>query len=355
MKPLSLNKIKAIGVMSGTSLDGMDLAAVEFQQVNETWNFSLLVAETVPYSNDWQKKLEKAPLLPGEKLMQLHAEYGKFIGMQINRFIEKTSFTPELIASHGHTVFHQPENHFTFQLGNGAEIAATTKITTVADFRSGDVALGGQGAPLVPVGDKLLFTDYNYCLNLGGFANISFEKNNQRLAFDICPVNIILNYFAEKQGLSFDKNGDLGRDGKVNSELLEALNTMSFYAHKPPKSLGREWLEKEFMPVLSNSHISEKDKLRTVYTHIAQQIAKATSGHGRMLVTGGGVFNTLLLEQISTFTQTEIVVPSNDIVNYKEALIFAFLGILRLKDINNCFASVTGAMKDSCAGIVFRT
>jgi len=339
--------------MSGTSLDGLDLAAVEFQHENETWSFSLVMAETIRYPKIWLEKLKNAPFLSDKNLMELHAEYGRFTGEQINRFIEKTGFTPEIVASHGHTIFHQPEKHFTFQLGHGAKIAAITKITTVADFRTGDVALGGQGAPLVPIGDRLLFPEFDYCLNLGGFANISFEKNNQRIAFDICPANIILNHFAAKQGYSFDKNGQLGRTGKVNTELLKNLNNLPFYQQNPPKSLGREWLEKEFIPVLEHSSTSEKDKLRTVYTHIAQQIAAATSGRGKMLFTGGGAFNTFLIELISTFTKTKIVIPSEEIVNYKEALIFAFLGVLRIKNINNCLASVTGASKDSCAGIIF--
>ena len=339
--------------MSGTSLDGLDLAAVEFQQEKGIWSFSLIATETTTYSKEWKKKLQDAPSLSGEKLMELHTVYGRFTGEQINRFIIKTGFKPEIVASHGHTVFHQPEKHFTFQLGNGVEIATNTHITTVADFRTGDVALGGQGAPLVPVGDRSLFPGFDYCLNLGGFANISFEKNNQRIAFDICPVNIVLNHFAEKEGLLFDKNGELGKQGQVNSKLLNKLNNLSFYRQKPPKSLGREWLEKEFMPILKHSSIAEKDKLRTIYTHIAHQIAAATSGGGKMLVTGGGTFNTFLMEQISAFTKTEIVIPSDEIVNYKEALVFAFLGVLRMKNINNCLASVTGARKDSCAGLIF--
>jgi anhydro-N-acetylmuramic acid kinase len=331
----------------------MDLAAVEFSQNNNKWGFSLLTAETIEYSNDWLIKLKNAPLLSGKKLMKLHAEYGQFIGGQINNFISKTGFKPHLVASHGHTVFHQPEKHFTFQMGSGAEISATTKIITIADFRSGDVALGGQGAPLVPVGDKYLFSAYDYCLNLGGFANISFEQNNKRIAFDICPVNIILNHLAQKHGLQFDKNGELGRKGEVNNELLQNLNNLPYYARDAPKSLGREWLENEFMKVIEYSPISDNDKLRTVYQHIAQQISSVIVSRGKMLITGGGAFNTFLLEQISMLTNTEIIIPSAEIVNYKEALVFAFLGVLRIKNINNCLATVTGASKDSCTGIVF--
>jgi anhydro-N-acetylmuramic acid kinase len=289
--------------------------------------------------------------------MELHSEYGRFIGEQTNLFLKETGFTPDLIGSHGHTVFHQPEKHFTFQIGNGADIAASTQINTVADFRTGDVALGGQGAPLVPVGDQLLFSEYKYCLNLGGFANISFEKNKQRIAFDICPENFILNYFSEKQGFAFDRDGELGRKGKVDNDLLKKLNQLDFYQTNPPKSLGREWVEQVFMPVLNGFKITEEDKLRTVYEHIAQQITRTVSGKGdgneKMLVTGGGAFNAFLYELISKKAPIELVIPSNEIVNFKEALIFAFLGVLKITGQINCLSSVTGATRDHSSGVVF--
>jgi len=240
------------------------------------------------------------------------------------------------------------------------------------------VALGGQGAPLVPVGDRLLFSEYEYCLNLGGFANISFEKNGKRIAFDICPVNMVLNHFAEKQGFAFDKNGEMGRKGKVNNELLNKLNQLDFYHAEPPKSLGREWVEQVFMPVLNDFEITEEDKLRTIYEHITKQIVGTIGGGGgggkdkeegrgkgggkgkdeeegggKMLVTGGGAFNTFLIELISGKTPVELVIPANEIVNFKEALIFAFLGVLKVRDEINCLASVTGAKCDSSAGIMY--
>jgi anhydro-N-acetylmuramic acid kinase len=365
MKPHSLNSIKAIGLMSGTSLDGLDLVAVEFWQNAKNWDFNIVSAKTISYSNNWQKWLSKSSKLPGEKLITLHTNYGRFLGNESLRFIHEISFQPDLIASHGHTVFHQPEKGFTFQIGSGADIAAITGITTVSDFRTGDVALGGQGAPLVPIGDKLLFSQFDYCLNLGGFANISFEENNKRLAFDICPLNFILNHFAEKQGLQYDKNGDLGRKGKVNQDLLEKLNSLPFYSKTPPKSLGREWVENSFMPILNNFEISDKDKLRTVYEHVAQQIGKIgegkeegkgegkDEGKGKMLVAGGGAFNLFLIELIKSLSNVEIVIPSNEIVNFKEALIFAFLGVLKIRGEINCLSSVTGARKDNSSGIVF--
>lgn len=339
--------------MSGTSLDGLDLVATEFWQTAGKWEFEILSAKTISYSNDWKSWLSNSPTLTGEKLIELHTNYGRFLGNETLQFIQKIGFQPDLIASHGHTVFHQPDLGFTFQIGNGADIAAITGITTVSDFRKGDVALGGQGAPLVPIGDKLLFSGFDFCLNLGGFANISFEKNEERIAFDICPVNIVLNSFAAKQGFEYDKGGDLGRKGKVNAELLKKLNQLNFYQKEPPKSLGREWIEQVFNQELNNFEISDSDKLRTVYEHIAQQIARIAAGSGKMLVTGGGVFNTFLIELISSQSSVEIVIPTKEIVDFKEALIFAFLGVLKIQGKVNCLSSVTGAKCDSSTGIMY--
>ncbi len=353
MKPLSGNKIKVIGAMSGTSLDGLDLAAVEFTFQNEKWDFKIVAAKTVSYSESWLKKLIDAPTLSGEKLIELHAEYGNFIGTKINEFKKETGFKPDFISSHGHTIFHQPDKHFTFQLGNGAEIASVTETKTIADFRTTDVALGGQGAPLVPVGDKLLFSDFEYCLNLGGFANVSFEKDKQRIAYDNCPVNFALNYFAKKQGFPYDKNGKLGRQGELNKLLLEELNNLDYYQKKPPKSLGREWMEELFFPVLEKYNISDLDKMRTIYEHVSIQVAKISSVNDNLLITGGGAFNTFLIERIKQHSNLNIVIPEPEIVNYKEALIFAFLGVLRIQNKINCYASVTGATTDSSCGIIF--
>jgi anhydro-N-acetylmuramic acid kinase len=353
MKPPSGNKWLVAGTMSGTSLDGLDLAAVEFRHEENHWKFTIVAAETIRYSTEWENKLRTSPALSGEQLMELHNAYGRFTGQQISIFLQKHKLAPALIASHGHTVFHQPEKGFTFQLGNGVCIAAETGITTISDFRSGDVALGGQGAPLVPVGDRLLFPEFESCLNLGGFANISYEQNGKRIAFDICPVNFILNHLARKPGKPFDENGELGRQGKNDNQLLEKLNQLKFYGQNPPKSLGKEWMDKNFLSITEKSNLSVQDKLRTVYEHMAIQIAKAAPNTGKMLVTGGGTFNSFLLERLRQHLKCEIAIPPADIINYKEALVFAFLGLLRYLDEVNCYASVTGASRDSSAGVIF--
>jgi anhydro-N-acetylmuramic acid kinase len=234
--------------MSGTSLDGVDVAFCRFIGRDDLWQYEILQAETISYSDNWQKKLRNARNVTAQDLIKLHAEYGRLLGKMAKNFIDRHRLSPGFIASHGHTVFHQPAGGFAFQLGNGAEIAAITGKTVVCDFRTTDIAHGGQGAPLVPVGDHMLFGDYDYCLNLGGFANVSVCKNGERLAWDICPVNIVLNHLSRQRGLPFDKNGKLARKGTTDKTLLKKLNRIALYHQKGPKSLGAEWLDKTFLP-----------------------------------------------------------------------------------------------------------
>ena len=353
MKPLSGNKYLVMGSMSGTSLDGLDLAVVEFTRYFSKWQFEIVACGTTDYPEQWLKQLSIAHTLSGSELLILHNRYGKYLGEQINHFLQVHQLKPILIASHGHTIFHQPEKSFTFQLGNGASIVAETNIPVAADFRTGDVALGGQGAPLVPAGDRLLFPDYEACLNLGGFANISFEQTGNRIAYDICPVNFVLNDLAQQLGLPFDEDGKTGRSGNVYSELLEHLNQLPYYRQTAPKSLGREWVDTFFKPLISNYSITVPDILRTCYEHIAIQIAGSLPVNGKVLITGGGAFNSFLISRLKKYTHCSLVIPQSDLVNYKEAVIFAFLGLLRLLEETNCYASVTGASRDSSTGVVF--
>jgi len=343
---------KVIGVMSGTSLDGLDIALCHFQYGLD-WEYKIIQATTIPYPEYWIKKLRTAQSLSTSTLKELDKEYGEFIGNTVLEFIQSNNHTVDLIASHGHTIFHQPEKQYTLQIGNGSTISSITKTTTVSDFRSLDVTLGGQGAPLVPIGDKLLFGNYNYYL--GGFSNISFEKNNQRIAFDICPVNIILNQLSQEEGFPFDKNGVLGKQGNINTKLLSELNDLDFYKKPYPKSLGKEWLDKNFVPILDKYTMSVKDKLRTTYEHIAHQISKVLKQkNAGILISGGGALNTFLIDLIKEKADAEILIPSKEIIEYKEALIFALLGLLRFENKINCLCSVTGAKRDSSGGTIHR-
>jgi anhydro-N-acetylmuramic acid kinase len=345
---------KVIGVMSGTSLDGVDLAFCTFVLEGEKYSFSIDACETVPYDENWKTRLTLLPSQDALAFAQTHAEYGHYIGKLLKSFVTRNHIKPDFIASHGHTIFHQPDKGFTSQIGDGAAMAAECGFPVVCDFRTSDVACGGQGAPLVPIGDRLLFSDYDYCLNLGGFGNISFEHNGQRIAFDTCPVNIVLNFLAGKAGLHFDKDGRLATSGKVVPVLLEKLNSLPFYHRKPPKSLGREWVEAEFLPLLPVDHTRLNDILATVTEHIAIQIADCVPVSAKnIFVTGGGAFNKYLISRIKTYAKADLIIPAENIINYKEALIFAFLGLLRVEEKPNCLPSVTGARKSATGGAIY--
>jgi anhydro-N-acetylmuramic acid kinase len=350
---------KVIGLMSGTSLDGIDLVFVKFNEEN-TYSFEILASESIEYSDLWKNKLKNAFHLSGEKIAQLDSEYGLFLAEVINHFIEKNTLQNiDFIASHGQTIFHQPQLHYTTQIGNGAVISAETKLPVYCDFRKQDVALGGQGAPLVPIGDKHLFSAYEFCLNLGGFSNISFDKNNQRLAFDICPVNIVMNHYTEKIGLAYDEGGEIARSGKLNEDLLNGLNSLDFYKSEKPKSLGYEFVVETIFPLIDRFNLSIEDVLRTYVEHIAIQIGQvidknSTSSAVKVLVTGGGAFNHFLIKRMQFFTRTELVIPPKEIIDFKEAIIFGFLGVLKSQEKVNCLKSVTGAQKDHSSGIYFK-
>ena len=343
----------SIGLMSGTSLDGLDLVYVKFDY-DSTYQFEILASETIEYTDTWRSRLQNAIHLSAEDLQKLDVEYGTFLGEKTNEFIQENSIEQlDFIASHGHTVFHQPEKGITKQIGDGQQMAQITKQKVVCDFRTHDVELGGQGAPLVPIGDRLLFADFDACINLGGFANISFEQNGQRIAYDICPVNIVLNHLSRELKFTQDTDGILSSRGKVNRQLYEQLNQLEFYKTSPPKSLGIEWVHEWFLPILKSDYSNIYNLLRTCIHHSAIQISRNIRHCNRVLFTGGGVFNPVLMKKIASFSSAEIIVPDTQIVNYKEALIFAFLGWRKLENQVNCLSSVTGAKHDHSSGKIF--
>lgn len=348
-----MKEYKVIGVMSGTSLDGLDLACCVFSR-DGGWKYRILEAKTVAYSSDWLEKLRHTSSMDGEMLTRTGVEFGRFIGQHIEELVASSGFAADFVASHGHTVFHQPERGFTLQIGDGNTIAAQTGLPVIYDFRSVDVALGGQGAPLVPIGDRLLFGEYTCCLNLGGIANLSFELDNERVAFDVCPANMMLNHLASLAGKPFDQGGELAAAGTIDADLLNRLNGLPHYAKIGSKTLGREWFEHNVLPMISGSSRSAADRLATAVEHIAIQIAASVSGlsGGKMLVTGGGALNHFLISRIREHTGMEVIVPDLKLVHFKEALVFAFLGVLRQLNEINCLASVTGASRDSSAGVM---
>ena len=350
---MNKNEVLVIGLMSGTSLDGVDLVYVKFVK-NNYREFEILNCETISYSDNWKSVLQQAIYFEQGDLDRLNVKYGVLLSKLINNFIDKFQIENiDFVASHGHTVLHQPEKGITLQIGDGQTIANLINQKVVCDFRTQDVKLGGQGAPLVPIGDELLFSEFDYCLNLGGFANISYQKGGERIAFDICPVNIVLNKYALKLGVEYDDKGKIASSGKLLGGLLNELNDISFYKKWSPKSLGLEWVEKEIFPLLESKKNSVKDVLRTFVEHISIQIVGQISKGSKVLVTGGGVYNDYLISKLVERSSVVFVFPDKKIIEFKEALIFAFLGVLRFDNQVNCMKSVTGAIKDHSSGEIF--
>lgn len=355
VKSLKEPSLKIIGLMSGTSLDGLDICFVDFKYENEKWSYEILKAESNSYPDEIKKRLAIAQNMSALEFAQFHSDYGLHLGAQVRDFISRNNIKADYIASHGHTIFHQPEKRFTTQIGSGAAIAAVSGVNTICDFRSTDVAYWGQGAPLVSIGDKVLFSEYEYCLNLGGISNVSFDNAfNKRMAFDICPVNYVLNHYTRSIGMDYDKDGEMARSGSLNFDLLNALNNLDYYTMTGPKTLGREWIEKEIIPLTESYIIRIEDKLNTFCEHIAMQIGKNLK-KGRILLTGGGAFNKYLIERIRiNAPKCEFVIPEDTTINFKEALLFAFLGALFVNDLPNCLSSVTGAKADCIGGALYK-
>lgn len=355
---------RAIGLMSGSSLDGLDVAMVELEEIRGKWEFAVEAAATIDYEPEWRDRLQSATTLTAREYLLLHADYGHYLGRKVNAFIVRNALEHrvQLIASHGHTTFHEPAKGMTAQLGDGAAIAAETGINVVSDLRALDVALGGQGAPIVPVGEKYLFAQYPLLLNLGGIANISIHDSEKITAFDICPANKILNLLAAQKGLEYDKDGALAKGGNINTELLTKLNALEYYKFAAPKSLANHFGTDIIFPLIEKAYLPIEDAARTYVEHIAMQVGysiatfKRTSETPKILLAGGGALNLFLVERITEILAQygiETVVPSTEVIAFKEAIIMAFLGVLRWREENTVLSSVTGASRNSIGGAVW--
>lgn len=340
--------------MSGTSMDGMDVAycRIWLNSHNE-WQYDMPVACTYAYSDEWKCRLSGLTAATAEQYAYTHVDYGHLIGRTIRKFLQDNHIEADFVASHGHTIFHQPERMFTAQVGDGAAIAAECGLPVVCDFRTMDVACGGQGAPLVPIGDDNLFKAYDYCLNIGGIMNISYRQNGKRYAYDICPANMGLNFFAGQQGMVYDKDGMMAQSGKCIEPLLRELNSLAYYSMSYPKSLGREWFEQQFLPVINSYSANVADIMNTLCHHMAYQLAQEVK-EGSVLLTGGGAKNKYVVSLFRQYMpQVHFEVPPVHIIDYKEALIFAFLGVLRWIQQPNCLKEVTGAAHNVVGGAIY--
>lgn len=346
--------------MSGTSLDGLDLAYCHFTEEKGTWSFEIIETKSVPYALKQQEELKNAIHLNAEALLQLHNQFGIWLGEEAGGFIKDKQLVVDFIASHGHTTHHRPELGFTLQIGSGQHLANESQTPVICDFRTNDIALGGQGAPLVPIGDQLLFHEYDFCLNLGGISNISFDVKGKRIAYDIGLANMILNYITRKIDLEYDKGGEIARSGNINPEMLQRLNALKYYLLPHPKSIGYEWFLEEVVPIVDGTKDTTNNLLHTAVHHvcekIAQQIHQNTIRPGqRLLVTGGGALNTFLIETLTKKlgNETQVVVPEPTLIDFKEAMVFAFMAALRIERQINVLNSVTGANRNSSSGVVY--
>ncbi len=371
---------RTIGIMSGSALDGLDIVFVEFHENARKWEYEIKEAATYEYSKEWIEKLRNATSLKARDYLLLHTEYGHYIGEAVNRFVEQfgLQYKVQLIASHGHTTFHIPSKKMTAQLGDGAAIAAVTSINVVSDLRAIDMALGGHGAPIVPIGEKLLLGDYHLFLNIGGITNLSYSQPHTYIAFDICPGNRVLNMLANKKGKPYDDGGQIAASGTVRPELLTMLDNLDYYQLPYPKSLANDFGTDVVYPLVAGSGYSVEDGLRTYVEHIATQVRNAAelairnsqlavegdtktsdqlpTANRQLLVTGGGAHNTFLIDRLRERLKevgVEVVVPDRKLVDFKEAIIMALIGVLRWREENNVFSSVTGASRDSVGGAVW--
>ncbi len=356
---MSPEKYSLIGLMSGTSGDGLDIAYAHFENRGE-WNFELAQTKTIPFPTNLGENLARAHTLSACDLSLLDVYFGRWMGEQVRDFCTELQIKPMAVASHGHTVFHQPTKGLSLQIGNGWALHVASGVQVINDFRMLDIQLGGQGAPLVPIGDKMLFPTVDFCLNLGGIANISMEKAGSRIAFDCSPFNLLLNAEANRLGKAFDEGGTIARSGKICYPLFEALEQLPFYSKKSAKSLGREEMENVYTPLIASFGLGPADTLRTLVEHFATQIAtviRTFSNHESplVLITGGGAYHSFFVERLDYFLKQNWLLYEADsnLIEFREALIFAFLGVLRLRGENNCLASVTGASRDNCGGKVY--
>ncbi len=353
---MAMKKYNVIGLMSGTSLDGIDVCNVEFSY-DKQWSYSIKKAHTYSYCLDWKAKLGHAVFASKDELVKLDCEYTLFLNKITHQFINNYNIKNlDAICSHGHTVLHEPDNGVTYQIGNLQSLANGFKCPVVCDFRVADVALGGQGAPLVPVGDKLLFHQYDICLNLGGFANLSYQVNDNMIAYDICPVNIVLNSYVRQLGLDYDDEGKIAETGHIDAVLLNQLNNLEFYKKSKPKSLGVEWVNAFVFKIIDSYKLPISTILKTFIEHAAIQIATVINAtqFNTVLITGGGVFNLYLMSRIKHYVDIEVVVPKKIVIEFKEAMIFGFLGILKLRNEDNCLSSVTGALNNHSSGKIYK-
>ncbi len=354
--------------MSGSSLDGLDIAFCTFTikalPTFEVVNWKINASNTVAYSKAWQKKLMELPQSSALDFVETHAKFGHYLGQLVQQFLSEHALTPDLIVSHGHTIFHYPERQFTVQIGDGAAIASITGYPVVSDVRAMDVSSGGQGAPIAPIADRYLLSEFDFCLNTGGIFNITYQSDKHSVALDITGANQILNTLANEMDLPYDASGAIARTGTVNITLLEQSNTFDYFLEEYPKSLDNQWVRENLTQLFKNFDAAVSDRLRTACEHIVFQTRQSVQQIFekeklpkdrvyKMIVTGGGAFNTFLMELlVEGLPEIQVVLPDKEMIENKEALLMALMGVMRIESVPNCIHTVTGAVRSVIGGVV---
>lgn len=345
-----MTEYHVLGVMSGSSLDGLDVCLTKFNQ-SSSWAYEILAADTLDIPEALKLQLRQSDRLKARSLFLLDQQYGNWMGEQIRHWRSKNKHKVDLIGVHGHTVFHEPKEGFSIQIGNGANVCVATGIPTVDRFREKDIILGGQGAPLVPFGERLLWPQYQVFINLGGIANVATHGSTTR-AWDIAPCNQVLNHLAKLAGKDYDENGQIAREGALDPQWLENLRSLDYFSKPAPKSLSNQWTQE----VLHQAPNNIKDALNTYVHFLGEQIAadlKAVPDGQVVLITGGGAYNSYLIETIKKMSPgLQFVLPEHQLIAYKEALVFGLMALHRQLELPNVLSSVTGALRDSVSGVL---
>ncbi|MGB0167057.1 MAG: anhydro-N-acetylmuramic acid kinase [Luteibaculum sp.] len=348
-----MQKWKALGIMSGSSLDGLDLALSEYTLNQEKWSFKILHRDSIELPDNLKELLKTSTSLSGEDLVLLDITYGKWIASQLGDFLADYP-KPDVVGLHGHTVFHKPDLGYSLQIGSADHVAASVSCPVVSNFRQKNIALGGQGAPLVPIGDFHLFNDFDACVNLGGICNTTLLNRQDLLAWDISACNQVFNFLAHEMGQAFDKDGVIALSGSLDEDLLQALNRLSYYDLKAPKSIGNHWVKENFIPLVQRAKSSVPDKMHTVQRHLVDRICTELKSYGvkKALLTGGGAHNANFVQRLRDQGDIEFIVPEKQIVDFKEAIIFGFLALLRILCKENILSSYTNSKFNLSGGSI---
>jgi len=343
------------GVMSGSSLDGLDIAIVHFSP-NSDWQ--LLWSYDIPYTPEWVSRLKNYHLLSSTEYVSLKFDFSRYIGELVGDALGDYSGNVDYVSFHGHTLLHLPEKGITEQIGNGGVLAAILNIPTITDFRTQDVTKGGVGTPLAPLVELNLFKGHDYYLNLGGIANITKLIDAAKLmAYDVCPCNQVLNYFSNQMGKDYDEGGEIARSGTINKNLIDYLNSIPYFDQNPPKSLDNNWIMNEVIPNFPAGKI--EDTLHTFCNWVAECIANEVeeSKASSLMVSGGGAHNTYFMECLTSRLSSkncELHLPSKEIIDFKEAILMSLMAYKYINGESNVLCSVTGASSDSIGGALYK-